>query len=133
MPERNVELLQQTMQYIKDHPEQHMQDIWVTDFALCGTAACFAGWASLLDGMSAIKLLRLSEGIEAVRIPGEGGRWRSAVSIHASSILGLTREEADILFGGTNTTPTLELMVKDLVNGDELRDQEYYEEEAQSV
>lgn len=102
---RNVELLQQTMQYIKDHPERHQQDIWTNQ---CGTAACFAGWAAMLSGWAAWQVHNFE-------------MWT-----RGANLLGLTYTEARILFDTGNTAPMLELMVKDLVNGDQLRDQADY-------
>jgi len=99
--QRNIELLQQTMQHIKDHPDQHVQDIWAGHYE-CGTVACFAGWAALLSGWS------------VKQIEHSGMFWASA------ELLGLTLWEADTLFHEDNSRPMLELMVKDLVNGDKL-------------
>lgn len=41
----NIDLLDKTMNYITEHPEQHDQGVW-----RCGTSRCFAGWACTLDG-----------------------------------------------------------------------------------
>lgn len=100
--QRNIELLQQTMQHIKDHPEEHNQATWI-NISKCGTAACFAGRAALLSGRRTW---------EALRIGYDGG----------AQLLGLSLEEAATLFAATNTVPMLELMVNDLVNDDELRE-----------
>lgn len=110
MPERNVELLQKTMQHIKDHPEQHWQDIWVNE---CGTAACFCGWAALLSGHTADQMATSGFGMTGF----------------GADLLGLEYEEAKTMFKPENSREMLELMVKDLVNGDELRDYvAYYDE-----
>lgn len=112
MPERNVELLQQTMQYIKDNPEQHKQDIWLNE---CGTAACFAGWAALLSGHSSSELYEVIS--------------RSGMNRFGADLLGLNYDEAIQMFEIHNSREMLEHMVKDLVNGDKLRDwRDYYEE-----
>ena len=100
---RNVELLQRTMQYIMDHPEQHDQRHWVVNTD-CGTAACFAGWAMILSGRKITS-----------------GSSSSYIGREARELLGLTRVESMTLFCGDNTRPALQLMVKDLVNGGELR------------
>ena len=105
MPERNIELLQQTMQHILDHPEQHDQTIWMNE---CRTVACFAGWTCLLSGQVSSYW---------VFIPNR-----------AIDLLGLTEDEANILFSERNTIPQLQLMVKDLVNGDELNIERYLAE-----
>lgn len=41
----NIDLLDKTMNYIIEHPEEHDQGMW-----RCGTSRCFAGWACTLDG-----------------------------------------------------------------------------------
>ncbi|MBO0676755.1 hypothetical protein JRC04_04685 [Mycolicibacterium sp. S2-37] len=107
--ERNVELLERVMQHILDHPEQHFQGSWITS---CGTAACFAGWAAMFSGMSA------REVYEHDRMKDVG-----------AELLGLTAGEAFVLFTSWNTRDMLQLMVKDLVNGDALRDNLTYLDE----
>lgn len=112
MTQRNIELLQRTMQYIKDHPNQHDQyDYWTT----CGTPSCFAGWALHLNGITRQQVCD-----HPYFMTGE----------YAASVLGLTCDEKLWLFSPVNTIPMLELMVKDLVNGDEMRDWAQYREEA---
>jgi hypothetical protein len=106
---RNVELLQATMQHILDHPEQHYQTQWVTE---CGTAACFAGWAALRSGVSVQTIL-------------SSDMWRLG-----AELLGISVFESLTLFAPGNTRAMLELMVKDLVNGDELRTTDDYEAES---
>ena len=44
----NKKLLADTMNYILKHPEEHDQDVWYMHEE-CGTTACFAGWATILD------------------------------------------------------------------------------------
>lgn len=100
---RNIELLEQTMRHIKDYPEAHDQSHW-----MCGTTACFAGWAAVLAGWSMEK------------IQDNIGRRAGA------ELLGLTYDEAGTLFSALNNVEMLELMVKDLVNGDALREPDEY-------
>ena len=102
---RNVDLLQKVMQHIIDHPEQHEQMVFISD---CGTAACFAGWAGLFSGMTAKQV-------------DSAYMWHQG-----ANLLGLTKDEAHALFDSDNSRPMLELMVKDLVNGDELHSPGYY-------
>jgi hypothetical protein len=108
--QRNVELLQQTMQYIKDHPEQHDQsEYW--DYG-CQTPSCFAGWALHFNGVTWKEYVKRNK----------------STHIWASEVLGLTDDEAYVLFHDGNTRRMLELMTKDLVNGDELLPRrEYWE------
>lgn len=107
---RNVELLQQTMQYINDHPWQHDQNVFAIENE-CGTAACFAGWGAMLSGWTVRQ-------IHASVMWAVGAR-----------LFGLTQLEAERLFRYDNAIPVLELMVKDLVNGDELRSPREYRDE----
>jgi hypothetical protein len=111
--QRNIELLQHTMQHIKDHPEKHDQNNYWTS---CGTPLCFAGWATHFNGTT-MKQIRSN--------PHSRG-----TAHYAASILGLAPHEAIMLFAAGNTIPMLELMVKDLVNGDELRVWHDYRREA---
>jgi hypothetical protein len=101
------------MQQIVDHPESHYQGWWYRE-NVCGTVACFAGWACLLSGLE----LR-NVGSSFVRDTLAGDR---PVLDVATELLGLTPDEACALFDMRNNRHALELMVKDLVNGDELRD-----------
>lgn len=108
---RNVELLERTMQFINEHPEKHDQ----TNY--CGTKQCFAGWAVALEGWRVVDY--------APAIVERDGMYESVPAL-AQYLLGLTNEEAFTLFLGFHSRADLELMVKDLVNGDELRDPEDY-------
>lgn len=116
MPERNIELLEKTIQYIKDHPEKHYQREWVNT---CGTAACFCGWAAMLSGYTAAQIKEKEHEV--------------IMTYFGADLLGLNSEEAYMLFKAQNTREMLELMVKDLVNGDELRDWYDYCEEAHGL
>lgn len=112
------------MQHIKDHPELHEQSSVFLQ-SECGTAACFAGWACMLSGFQpAWKSSYI--GAEAMGVETDAGRT-SAMEI-ARSLLGLTAGEAGYLFAPFNTRTQLEYMVKDLVNGDELKHPAHYDE-----
>lgn len=113
MTQRNTELLQQTMQFIKDHPEQHDQASYWTN---CGTPSCFAGWALHLNGVTQRQVYN---------------HPFFNTANYAATVLGLTASERINLFCPGNTVPMLELMVKDLVNGDALRSWEDYRREAE--
>lgn len=119
----NVELLQQVMQHIEDHPAQHDQGIWLNE---CGTAACFAGWACLLSGWQVSPAFDCSVG--SVMSPDT--LVEKPALDAASDLLGLDAIDADVLFSANNTRPMLALMVKDLANGEELRYQDEYRAEA---
>lgn len=112
MNQRNIELLEKTMQHIKDDPTTWDQSTYWNE---CGTPGCFAGWACHLAGYNRA---------QARMMGGDGN-----TSAFAAKLLGLNDCESFHLFNATNTLPELELMVKDLVNGDELRDPvEYWRE-----
>lgn len=111
---RNIPLLEATMTQIKDHPELHRQESIFAD-ADCGTAGCFAGWACLLNGYT-------RQGHGAVRTAdGIVSGWFAA-----QDALGLNHNEALVLFSSGNTRSMLELMVKDLVNGEALKTEGHY-------
>lgn len=116
----NVELLQQVMQHIDDHPGQHDQATWIDP---CGTPACFAGTSLLLSDMRPVP-----GNFFRVFVDRDGEVF--SVPEAAQRVLGLSDVECDILFAPRNTRPMLELMVKDLVNGDVLRDTDIYRVEA---
>jgi hypothetical protein len=119
---RNAELLEQVMQFIVDNPERHRQTTWFRHDR-CGTAACFAGWACMLSGKTEEWM---AEHFEWGPVNG--------ISLLAGDLLGLTDSEQSYLFYQENTVPMLQLMVKDLVNGDELRSrQEYWEQARQDA
>lgn len=94
---RNIKLLTETMQHISDHPEVHNQAKFV-----CGTTACFCGRAALLCGWSVHRIL-------ATEMMSAG-----------AELLGLHDWEAHRMFASENTIEILQLMVKDIVNGEQL-------------
>ena len=109
---RNTELLQETMQYIKDHPWAHDQRVVVNpglfpDAGLgeCGSTACYFGLAAMLSGWTARQVDACDTPITSIGI----------------DLLGLTRKESSILFCSVNTIDDLELMVKELVDGNEIQ------------
>lgn len=97
----NVDLLRKTMDQIREHPELHDQD-WFVSYNDCGTAHCFGGWALALTGR--------------VRFT-----WRDA-----RQVLGLNAEQALTLFSPANTRSILEQMVEDLSTTGDLRSPEAY-------
>lgn len=120
----NVELLERVMRHIEDHPAQHDQGIWLDE---CGTAGCFAGWACLLSGWRPSVVF--APGCGLVISPDtlvERGAYDAALDL-----LGIDTPDALTLFDAVNTAPMLSLMVKDLVNGEPLRDADEYRDEAE--
>jgi hypothetical protein len=139
MPERNVELLETTMQFIKDHPERHDQGTYLARNAAnpddCGTANCFAGWALTLSmaQSESEKLADLTYRYwhqDAERRPEvDAHSGLNDVGLEAADRLGLTYPEASKMFGASVSLPVLELMVKDLTNGAALRSMYAYVEQ----
>lgn len=118
-PQRNVALLQATMAYIEKNPEQHDQNNWIT---ACGTAFCYAGHAAILAGAArpgnevaewgrswAINV----ETLESLAVESVSGYSDTVKPIDefAAARLGLTLDEADVLFDGDQTLRTLRILV----------------------
>jgi hypothetical protein len=118
-PARNLDLLERTMAHIEAHPEQHDQGSWIN---ACGTTFCFAGHAALLAGASK----PLSEN-------GFGNGWfvdtvtstsralssywdvdEDGVREFARRSLGLSEDEADVLFNGGRDINELRAIVNAL-------------------
>lgn len=107
----NTELLAETMQWVRDHPETHQQNHYGNR---CGTAGCFAFWAVQLSGRHEY------QGVQRWDSTGETTPY---VAVRE---LGLAWGQANVLFEGSNSAEMLALMVKDLLNGDELRSTDEY-------
>jgi hypothetical protein len=107
----NVQLLEQTMRHIIDHPETHDQGIWVSDKEDCGTTACFAGWACLLSGAKQYDVTLSQSTFSADTASG----WIRADDL-AVQLLGIDEDTATNLFDGDNTVDDLQRIVKQLVN-----------------
>lgn len=129
----NVELLQRTMAYIEAHPEMHNQGEWVDLDPECGTAACFAGWAAILEfGDRVINLD--DECATGFCLPAPHDRDEDGIPLsmseQAGNLLGLTRRQSWTLFCASNTRGMLRAMVNDLVaTGDLAGDVDWYEAE----
>lgn len=104
----NAALLRQTLDYIKTHPEQWEQSTWRAE-ELCGTVACFAGWACALNG----DMFDPSEW-DLVLTDANGKPVDSMIERRAEEILGLTEDQADDLFGAYRTLDELEQIVAEL-------------------
>ena len=109
----NMELLEQTLTFIKDHPEQHHQQKWT-----CEAGACFAGHAAMQLGWAP---LFNEEGHPRNGAMTREGKVNFAWEI-ARRELDMVDEESDMLFYATNSIETIELMVKDIANGLALQD-----------
>jgi hypothetical protein len=95
----NLELIDAVMDHIDTHPEEWDQCEWI-----CGTVACFAGRAVLIDGWQDDR----STGY--VKKNGD----RRFVEGLAEDILGLSFSQSGRLFYPGNTLDDLHSMVKQL-------------------
>src|SRR6476619_6827832 len=101
--EPNVPLLLKALDHIEHHPDEWDQEKWI-----CGTTACFAGHAVLIDGgvpapdrNGVFVKARDDDDPECVFQRPEGAI--TAVRDRATRILRLTRWRAGFLFDGGNT------------------------------
>lgn len=118
------------MQRIVDHPHLHDQ-AWYYTASECGTVACFAGWACWLAGYQTVwdnETMPLASNVRK----GPSAMAVSAFSV-AQLLLGLTPAEAQTLFAPCNSRAVLQLMVKDLVNGEELNFDRYMDSKVELV
>lgn len=113
-----IALAWRVMDHITAHPEKHDQNVWIEQVSdqlddpedqTCGTAACFAGWATLLSGDKPL--------FEGYRVAGAvistATKRERRVANRAKELLGLTDTQADCLFYGGNTRAELEELVID--------------------
>lgn len=113
----NVPLLRQTLGYIEEHPEEWKQEVYH-----CGTAACFAGHAALLDGgewIDAESESLLARGDDPAMYTRDlrDGRRSVWVFHRAQRILGLTPGQAYALFDEENSLEALRKIVAELTGG----------------
>lgn len=131
----NVELLQKTLQFIKENPRTwvqtdwflildsdtkelvpHLVDIEVEEINSCGTAFCFAGHAALMEGFPAPPKSNFSEWR---RLP-EGADYPETASDFARKRLGLDWNQADILFHPGNSMEDLQILVDALIENPDI-------------
>lgn len=104
--------LERIMGFIEENPADHKQEEWI-----CGTEACFAGWTCLLNDWGP----QYNVDGTSTEFVTKGEECQHVREV-AQDILGITPTDALILFWGNNTPDKLRLMVKDLSNGEELRE-----------
>jgi len=120
-PTLNVELMDKTLDFIEQHPENHYQGAWMRKGVedapavdlpdgrhLCGTAACFAGWAVTLAGETM--------DIYGYLVESDGTTKRHVENV-AAEMLGLDRWSADVLFAARNKRADLRRMVENIKAG----------------
>ena len=112
-PVKNVPLARKVMEFIREHRNQHNQSVWSSkrdvfdvqkgrylnssELALdteCGTTACFAGWACVLNG----DLTYADEKVVVSGKRGEADAVLESIPQRAVDVLGLTANEAARLF-----------------------------------
>lgn len=121
--EVNTTLLRQTMNQIRAFPELHDQNVFFKDTD-CGTAACFAGWVCILSGYQPV--IDGSNFRCFVSLPE--GHWVPAWET-AQELLGLTDEQACVLFSPLLGPSDLEAVVADLIVDGELSQHKDYHHE----
>ena len=113
----NVELLQKTLDTIKANPDHWRQSTWH-----CGTSHCFAGFAELIAKGLPIDIhedeLRSREDFFS---PYDSD-WNT--SAHATELLDISDDDAELLFAGYNTLADLERLVARLIENGTLQDSE---------
>lgn len=109
-PRPNLPLLRKVLDHIDAHPEEYDQAVWVN---ACGTAFCVAGHALRLEG-HAIELRR--EEMDGVFPRDNTYLDGELVNIHdaARDALGLTNEEAYLLFDENNSRYAVQYTATDI-------------------
>lgn len=109
------------LDHIRMNPETHEQRYWGAKKE-CGTAYCFAGWTCVLNGNADFewKSGKIFGCDDANEYADEVAFGDTTISVRglAKILLDLTWQEADTLFAAENTVDDLEIMVKNLANGD---------------
>lgn len=127
MPEKNVKLLKDTLEFIKANPKLHDQGDWVQvdedNLEACDTPMCFAGHAALLAGGTFDKEL-FAYNWEWDVDPNTGEHVDAYVAedaIHVSTFaarkLGLSETESSYLFYGGRSGREIENAVNAFCNG----------------
>lgn len=132
----NVELLRETMDYIKNNPQKWRQDSWyawvneagqieygvisldMEEVNSCGSAFCFAGHAALKSGFPAPPRENHRQWTKAEEV--DGYTQNVHVDEFAREKLGLTWEQAEVLFSGDNTLEDLEKIVDAIIDDPEI-------------
>lgn len=102
----NAELIRKEIEWAEGHPEEWKQDGWAEETD-CGTTCCIAGHTVLDAGYQ----LDWDNG----RAATTGGR---RIKMVAAELLGLTEDQAGLLFWGTNDIGTLYRVASQLTNGE---------------
>lgn len=115
----NVEKLEELMDHLRMHPEEHDQDCWAyiydeEEHSLtgCGTTLCAAGHRVVLSGC---QILWQTDSSFAYRCRTPDGLV-TTIQEAARTILELTHAQAHIMFHIAQTLDDVEQAVKDIIN-----------------
>lgn len=122
MNQINVELLRKELEFCEANPELHAQNLWATtpdkaavilasEAHTCGTAACLAGWTALHAGLD------LAVGPNGDVTVMNGLRPYEHVRTAAVRLLGLSADDASLLFAPRNSVTTLWCLAHYLTEG----------------
>lgn len=121
-PVKNFPLLWKVYDHIVAHPEEWDQAAWAIRVrdedtettallkdGFCGTSFCVAGHAVHMSDPSAEFIFEVWKGSDFVcanklSLPGGTTEW---VGTHAAKMLGLDEDEAELLFNGANSLPSI--------------------------
>lgn len=115
----NTFLMDQVLDYIEAHPEEHDPKFWAIRTA-CGTTMCFAGHAVVLSGAKMVWEIVMVGGQKFPRtyecLTAEG---KSRVtSDYAQELLGLSNSQATALFKYNNDLDDIKRICKEIANGE---------------
>lgn len=123
----NVAKLNEAVRFCRDNPESHNQKVWT-----CKTAACLFGNVVLLNGYRVLSEHYpysncLGALVAPQALPLDADLYVTPDDLRivrrlAVEILDIDADDAIILSDADNTIDTLELMAKDLANGEHLDD-----------
>lgn len=106
-PVPNLPLLRKVLDHIDAHPEEWNQGLYWTA-TVCVTAYCIAGHAvAMTEG---VRTVRLDEMPGRFVSPQSGRDWDTAAIAH----LGLTDDEAGVLFSGDNTREQVQAIAESI-------------------
>jgi len=109
----NIDVLEEALSFITDHPEQHQQAYWN-----CESGACFAGHIALLNGYRPAYSVISETVIDGLVLGPDETSYRTPHL--AASLAGLTDVESELLFVAGNTRDEIALMIKDMRNGEDI-------------
>lgn len=102
-PMPNLPLLRKVLDHIDAHPDEWNQGAWIqrTATSSCGTAACIAGWACLINGDQPDFANDYAQGSHTPVVTLDDGA-SATVAERAQQLLGLTNNERLDLFHSKN-------------------------------